>query len=632
MLALLLAVLLAPAPAAAAPFNELPFQPVSGGAGCLRPTGAPGELVRWYDGGAEVLAVQAGRLVAQERVALGRRIPCPEVASDVSGAAVLAAASGGRVRVALREPGGTFGAPETLPSRDAILPVVAISARGDAVVAWAEGIEGGLPNGRLRVARRAAGGTFGTPETLARRVTTSIFDGLRAGIDAAGEAVVMYTGEGGRGGETVRVAIGKPGVPFGASERLGQGSTEEPTLAVAADGRALVTVSGYDGLELYERPPGGEFGERMVVFEGSADNTAIALRSGGAAAIAWQNTVGEDVFAVVREGAVPFGSPIPVLNPDPDFRGTGPVVSVVSDTGPPPEAGDELRVALGADGRALLVWATHDRALGTATVTAAGRTEIHALGSPLRGPLGPSPLLLADGTRALAWTDNRSILSSGPRAGRLHLALEGAPAPPAPPSPRIAVGAPRRRALRPAQPLRLPVRCSAACDLRAWRPGQPRNFITASLARAGTAELRFDPLFAAIAPRRPGPVRITVQSGAPGASSAQRRTVRVQLRRLPAPPLPRIVNLRVRRRGNDLVVRWRTNVPVRDAYQYVYATRTARVERDPTARFGVPGPRGRSFRVVLRDAAGKRYVHVTVTRIASRGTRTERIRGPFTAA
>ena len=205
----------------------------------------------------------------------------------------------------------------------------------------------------------------------------------------------------------------RPGAPFGAPQRLGSGSLDAPALAVAADGRVLVAAAAYNGLELYERPPGGRFGPRTILFEASANNTVIALRPGGAAAIAWQNTIGEDVIAVVRDGPVPFGPPVRVLDPtESDFGGSGRSVIAFRDGGPPQESGEALSAALGADGRALLVWATDDRGLGTATVTSSGRTEISQLGSPLREPLGPSPLLLADGSRALAWTDDHSIFTS----------------------------------------------------------------------------------------------------------------------------------------------------------------------------------------------------------------------------
>jgi hypothetical protein len=122
---------------------------------------------------------------------------------------------------------------------------------------------------------------------------------------------------------------------------------------------------------------------------------------------------------------------------------------------------------LGADGRALLAWVTPERGVGTATVTSAGVVEQGALASPLRDQTGATALLLAGGARALAWADDMSLFSARPPDGRLHLALEGATPPPAPPAPRVVTGPQRDRSLRPTQALVIPVRCSAACDLRA---------------------------------------------------------------------------------------------------------------------------------------------------------------------
>ena len=82
---------------------------------------------------------------------------------------------------------------------------------------------------------------------------------------------------------------------------------------------------------------------------------------------------------------------------------------------------------LGADGRALVVYPTSEAGFGVATLTATGLVEPALLGSLLRDPLGLTPLLLADGTRALAWSDNRGQLQGGAQHGRLHFAVEGAP-------------------------------------------------------------------------------------------------------------------------------------------------------------------------------------------------------------
>ena len=99
-----------------------------------------------------------------------------------------------------------------------------------------------------------------------------------------------------------------------------------------------------------------------------------------------------------------------------------------------------------------------------------------------------------------------------------------------------------------------------------------------------------------------------------------------------APPLPRSEDVRVRRRGDDLEVRWRTDVRPRDAYQLVYASSTREIQRDPAPVLEYAAGRGRSFRVLLRDAARKRFVHVVAAQEVGRRTRTNTIRGPFTAS
>ena len=156
-----LAVLIAlgfPSSAAAATLGELPFQRAPDGAACLAPTGAPGELSRWAEGGAEVLAARQGGLGRPELVAFGKLPGCPRGAADVSGAAVVAGATESAMRVALREPGGgSFGMPVTLGAAKNVFELsVAVSPHGDAVVAWAEWSSraGTGPSGAARRRRR----------------------------------------------------------------------------------------------------------------------------------------------------------------------------------------------------------------------------------------------------------------------------------------------------------------------------------------------------------------------------------------------------------------------------------------------------------------------------------------------
>ena len=100
----------------------------------------------------------------------------------------------------------------------------------------------------------------------------------------------------------------------------------------------------------------------------------------------------------------------------------------------------------------------------------------------------------------------------------------------------------------------------------------------------------------------------------------------MRLKRLPAPPLPHISNLRVRRIGNDLEVRWDADVRARDAYYFVYAHRTQDVEKDRNPVLGAPRGKGLHLRVRLKDAARKRYVTVSAIQFVRGAHRTQTIR------
>jgi hypothetical protein len=85
------------------------------------------------------------------------------------------------------------------------------------------------------------------------------------------------------------------------------------------------------------------------------------------------------------------------------------------------------------------------------------------------------------------------------------------------------------------------VRCAAACDVRVSGPGKDLPAVSAgSLGHAGTLTLRH--------------VRVP-------------RTLR------PSPPVPKPLGVRVRRDGDDLVVRWRTSFGARHVVFFISATR-----------------------------------------------------------
>ena len=186
---------------------------------------------------------------------------------------------------------------DTFASADDV--AVAVSDRGDAIVAW-------MPTGihtaymlNLRVAVRPAGGRFGEPVTLARRGTS----GFRVAISATGEAMVMwnsYVDERLR----VQVATAPAGGAFAAPVGVGEIPwRNEPALALAQDGRAIVALPQSTELQVAERAPGGAFGTPVAV--GKIDDRVgaaalAAIGDGGAAAVAWSTLDGDGVHLVSR--------------------------------------------------------------------------------------------------------------------------------------------------------------------------------------------------------------------------------------------------------------------------------------------------------------------------------------------
>lgn len=614
-----LVLLALPAAASASPFGELPFQPAGGAAACLRPTGKPGELVRWARGGVQLLEARADGLHPTGGLPLGTYINCPEVAGHPNGAAVLAAPVDDGVAVAVRGPGdGSFGAAVRLAGTQLTWDVHAtISPRGDVLVTWAEAEDDEGTRTRVRMARRAPGGPFGPAETLLDWAEDTLEAQLAVGMSADGEAVVAY---GRPAGQSTRVLArtGAAGAPLGPpqtllSREVGSG----PSLAVAPDGRALVGVGGPMGAPtVYERPPGGTFGppQELDLYPGF-DAPVLALRADGAA-VALVGDGDAAVTAVRRPGpGVAFGAKAEVAPAAAESERTAEfgVAYGLAGTNPPPDAFPELGATFTADGRVLLTRATDEDGVRVTTfpLAAGAPSEHSALGGALRWAYGLSALTLADGRLAVAWTDDRGLFDrTGKPDGRLHLAIEGLASPAERTPPKVTVGVPKRRALRPAEPLLLPVRCSAACDVRVAVPGFPAaTDVTGSLARAGTTRLLIRPGSRPLAPRR-GRLRLRLRTSAPGARAVRTQTVRVALRRLPAPRVPRILGARARRDGDDVVVRWRTDGPVLDAYFGVYATK-ARSRESAVVAVGAPKRlSGRSFTVRLRDARAARYVWI----------------------
>ena len=630
------AAVLAPATATAAPFGEPPFTPVTGAATCLRATGVPGELMRWTSAGASFVHASAGGFSPRSEVRAGGEVlGCPAVASQPDGAGVLAFGrlDESELRVSLREPGsGVWSASAPLEgARPLSPPAVAVSERGDAVIAWAE------PAGavedqayRVRVARRPAGGALGVPQTLAT-VKHTLDPQLLAGVSASGEAIVAWvdvttaTGASLQPIGSATTAIAPPGRPFGAPSRFGGVSVA--ALAVAPGGRALLALAGGNEVRVAERAPGQPFGTPARV--GDAPDLlgvapAVALRADGGAVVAWHALAAQSLTAITRTGPGPFGAPIVLARPQ--SLGADPLTTALSrilssalassatDTEP-----GAPRAVIAPDGRALLTWGGIRTRSGitswiaahmAAVPLAGGHLDAQTLGGPLRDADSISPLVLASGAPAVAWTDNSPESHVG--QGRLRLALEGVTTAPDPPAPALTVGAPRKTLLTVDDPLVLPIRCGGPCEVRASVAGPLGAGGLTELAHAGTGRVDLEPsLGAPIAPLRRGPVHVTVAYGAPGARNPLTKAVTVTLRRPPSRPVPHVLGLRARRRGSAIHVTWRTDIPAKpdDFLVTGSATRSGL----PLALATSDAERSsRRFQLTLRGSEGVRYVSVAV--------------------
>ena len=606
-LALALLILAAtPAAASAAPFGELSPLTVKSPARCLRATGAPGEVVRWAPGGADFVQATASGFSAPVHVTLGDRFgQCPLAMAQPSGAAIVVVQTDDGIAFAVRDPAGAWGPTQTVTEADDHAiddPVAAVSARGDAVVAWTD-IAVSDDAARLLVARRPAGGAFGNPIELQPLTRYRLAPPHMAlGMQDDGTVTALWNAGGAKDSrlEQLFAAAAAPGAPFGPAQRLsGKLFLNQFSVTFAPDGRALAIVDEGPHTPVLERPPGGSFAK--VADLGYTENLldglpTAALRPDGSAIVAWLDQLDVQAWAIRRTGPGPFGrrERVGATPSDPyaqelaDFDGDAPA----EDDGRAP------RAAFAADGRPVFTWAPA-HTLGGLTWTAATVATfpggVQALSGPLRDADSVTPVILADGRPAIAWSD----VSTGGDY-RLHLAIEGAPAAPEPPAPEVKIG----RVVQIPHGLAIPFRCSAACDVRATVSDE--NSGRHSLRAAGSGRLKILPDLEPITLRHPGSVPVQVIAGAPGARRVTRRSVTAKLR---VPRLPRFLDLKAVRRGKKIVVSWHTDRPLRHGSVIAIPSDDKAFE-DPFFQSPVESEGRKRFRTSVNTIFGKRYIQL----------------------
>jgi hypothetical protein len=628
-----------PATASAARLEPLPFDRAS--ALCLSATGVPGGLSQLgpytrRQSATDLLTAGGDGVARSARVEIGRMARCASAAEAPGGAAIVAGTTVNRdyaaeLRAVVRDPGGAFGEPAVL-SDQGIDAVAAVGPAGHAVVAWSE-VRG--RRHRILAARRAPGGTFGAPETLveARTDQEAPEVELAATVDAAGDTTLLWSRElpSDDFDEHVEAAVAAPGATFGV-QRLGDGvsTSGPPSLAGAADGWAVAAFAA-SGLQVFERAPGGTLQPvTMPALAGrnaTRNDVSAAVRDGGGAVLAWRvhgsrgvsgveamtRTAGGGAWSLHR--VAPEGPPVSSGSSEGDFV-IEPFVNPFDFlTGPPVDDRDrELEVAVAGGGDIVIAWrgGAGRAPLRVETAHAVlGRLDgtfepAQRLGSTLRRTFDVAPLVLVDGRAAVAWTDAASEL----RHGRLHLAVESAPPQAPAAAPRLTLRAPRRQRLYAQQPPRVIARCDVACDLRTivLGPRGDRSEALAGTRLRGRGRLDLDTVF------RPGTVKVVVHATAPGGDAITVRSLRLRVERRPALPLQRPLDVTARRRGREIVVRWRTAEPAR-RQTFIVAGQDRRDEIVPGAPGTldvVPANGRRRFAVRLREPASVRVRWVVV--------------------
>ena len=536
-----------PAAAGAAPLQELPYAERATVA-CLAPTGVPGGLsiVGAYsrrDVTTDLLTAGPEGAARAGGVSVGRLYACATVAESPGGTAVVA---GGvepsvegedfAIHAAVRDPGGTFGAPVALGRGDPA-PAVAVGPAGHTVVAW---VEHSRRREAIVAVRRAPGEAFGPPETVLAWPSRGFFAlvDLQAGVDAAGRVTLLWSRDVPVSDQTrVEAASAAHGAPF-AVERLTTHIelSADPVLAVAPDGWALAAHGnwGRHRAAIFERAPGAARFTRVALRPPRySDQPVVAIRDGGGALFGWRRETPEKIEVATREQGGAFGAPRVVARGwsineivafEPFTRRSRLLL--------PPVALDEprLQAALAPDGRALLAWsgAAGPSLLWTGSAHAVlgslgGAFEpARRVGGALRDADAVAPLFLPDGRAAVAWTDR-----AGRADGRLHLAVERAPALDKDPI-RLRVRAPRFQPLPRGESPRVTAVCSGPCDLRAsisvlYGDGFARSVTNPT---GGAMRLHLGPVRDI---RRPRWVTVRVAAGPPGGRATAIRVVRLRL-------------------------------------------------------------------------------------------------------
>ena len=302
--------------------------------------------------------------------------PQPALAASASGYAALAWTRDYQVRIAVRGPGGAFGAPIAIPSADVVSPVaVGIDDAGTATVLWSELVDGGP--GPVRATTVAPGGAPAPPQTLG---SGSSGGAVALAVDARGGAVAAW----GTFPSAVQAALRPATGAFGAPTTFGDppngayhaGVAIDPdtgaTLALLRHSYAPLTGGGV-GL-VHGTPDAGWGAPQWLDAGADVRQLTLAADSRGTRAAVWdtQPAYYPDRPGVARVALAGPGLPFALAGEEVEAR-PGPLSGAAA----PDVATDAV---LTGDGETLVLWSSADTGV---TVHPFGATGRHGPTEPL---------------------------------------------------------------------------------------------------------------------------------------------------------------------------------------------------------------------------------------------------------
>jgi hypothetical protein len=450
--------------------------------------------------------------------------PLPTLATSASGYAAIAWIRDKQARVAVRPPGGAFGAPIAIASVDVVGPIaVGIDDAGTATVLWNEFVDGGT--GPVRATTVPSGGAPAPAQTIGSGSSGGAVD---LAVDGRGDAVAAWGTFTSEVQAALRPAAGAFGTPTTFADPSGgvyaAGVTLDPdgraTLALV---RHVYTPLPVGGVGLVQGTPTAGWSAPQWLDAG-ADILGLKLAAGGGGHAALWDT--QHAFYPFRPGvartalAAP-GQPFAVVGEEVEAEIPALSSIVLAD-----RATDVVRTG---GGETLALWTGTNAGVTVHPLSAAGQRE-------------PNEPLLADACVAV-----EAKIAAGPGAQaaalflhrrRLWISYRAAGVPARPRPPRICALAWRSgQAVFPG-----PVARAGRIDLYV-RVSKPIARLTVEVRRGTTVAHR------RVGPRPTGYVRVRLpgRGGAPRLSSGRYRVTVRAVDRGGRQAVARAVALRVTR-------------------------------------------------------------------------------------